>query len=84
MDRDKPESLGPVWPGHADSTEVTRLLTTSVPSLLGRKQVMHLFFEEVILCLIVLVSLGLICEPKGLMSSIREVHSGIAALWTLS
>lgn len=55
-----------------DSTKVIRLLTTSVPSLLGRKQAyiyMSLWRDS--LCVTFLDSLVLICERKDLCATNR-------------
>lgn len=62
-------------PDHTNSTEVTRLLTTSVPSLLGRKQVIHLYLKRHLVYLTFLVSIVLICEHMDLCVSYMVVHS---------
>lgn len=52
---------------HTDSAEVTRLLTTSVPRLLDRKQIRHLsLWRDNPACLTWLVPLVPICEHKDL------------------
>lgn len=61
-----------VWPDHRDSTEVTNLLSTSIPNLLSRKRVKHLFlWRDDGACLTFLVSLVPICKHKDLVPSIR-------------
>ena len=66
---------GRIWcgPSCIDSTQITRLLTSCTPSLLGRKQV-YIPSVEKPACVMLLVSLMLICEHEVLYTRITILN----------
>ena len=69
------EGLGqPVWHGHIDSAKVTRLLTTSCPSFLNRKRIIHLSIWRDNPCLLTSrASLVLVYDRTYLLQYIVEM-----------
>lgn len=55
-----------MWLGHTDSTKVTQLLITSAPTFWAENKLYISPFEDTTVCLMLLVSLVLICEHNGI------------------